>query len=129
QPDQGALESTDCLCSACRLGLYHRLLGPSRDYYSVRAILMGRKTEDERRRSAIPSFVLRPSPIHQKSSDGVLRVGRQDLQESRPVGLAQFGEEAREVERLPAEYERAILPRPGVTGPVPRQLDAVEVWV
>src|SRR5439155_18003959 len=70
QPDQGALESTDCLCSACRLGLYHRLLGPSRDYYSVRAILMGRKTEDERRRSAIPSFVLRPSPIHQKSSDG-----------------------------------------------------------
>src|SRR5689334_5468389 len=46
-----------------------------------------------------------------------------------PLRLAEFGEETREIERLAAERERAILPRPLVRAAVPGQLDAVEVGV
>src|SRR5919197_5985604 len=60
---------------------------------------------------------------------GDLPVCRQDPHVPRPVRLPELGEQAREVERLAAERQRAIPPRPLAGVPVPGQLDAIEVRI
>src|SRR5215211_6607978 len=59
----------------------------------------------------------------------VLRINRQARQMIYSGRFAEFAEETRKIERLPAEYDRAIFSWPLTPGSIPCQLEPIEIRI
>src|SRR5262245_15789816 len=74
-------------------------------------------------------FFFLTKPYGNLQSAIALGVGRQPRQMADLGRLAKFAEQTGEVERLPAERERALIARPFASRPIPRQFQSIKVGI